>query len=114
MEPLGLKDVKLNINLQKTGEGKWYHLDGMGSYTKEKNVEQEEKYASVFAMLTDWMPGQWLIFGNTTWEKWRAGECAYYDWEHIPHGTANFSHGHRWLLKIRGIKTPEFNKLIGG
>ena len=68
----------------------------------------------ITVMLEDWQPGQFIIYGNTTYQQWRAGDFHIFDWPNVPHATANASQHSRVTLQITGIRTPETNKIIGG
>ena len=57
-------------------------------------------------------PGQIIQFGNVMYSKWKAGDVAYFRWQDIPHGTANFGHHDRSLILVTGVTTPKFEKLL--
>jgi alpha-ketoglutarate-dependent taurine dioxygenase len=67
----------------------------------------------ITVMLEDWQPGQFIIYGNTVYQQWRAGDCHFFDWKNIPHATANASEHTRITLQVTGLRTaltdPKFN-----
>jgi hypothetical protein len=65
-------------------------------------------------MLEDWEPGQFMIYGNSVYQQWRAGDFHMHDWPNVPHATANASQHSRVTLQLTGLRTPETDKVIGG
>ena len=63
-------------------------------------------------MLEDWEPGQFLIYGNQQFDRWRAGEVHTFDWQNLPHATANASNIPRSMLVITGVKTATTRELL--
>lgn len=59
----------------------------------------------ITVMLEDWEPGQFMIYGNTVYQQWRAGECHFFDWPNVPHATANASENVRVTLQVTGLRT---------
>jgi hypothetical protein len=61
----------------------------------------------LFVQLTDWQPGQFWQYGNYNWSQWRAGSVTTFDWQNVPHSTANAGFHPRVTLQITGIKTDK-------
>ena len=56
-------------------------------------------------MLEDWRPGQFYIYGTSTYTHWQAGDVHWFDWANTPHSTANASHYPRYSVNIMGLRT---------
>jgi hypothetical protein len=67
----------------------------------------------ITVMLEDWQPGQFVIYGNTIYQQWHAGDYHFFDWPNVPHATANASQHSRITLQITGLRTAETSKVIG-
>ena len=65
-----------------------------------------------FIALNDWQPGQFYIYGNTVYDRWRAGEVHWFRWQDVPHATANASHAARYTLQVSGVKTARTEEII--
>jgi len=59
----------------------------------------------ITVMLEDWKPGQFLMYGNTLYQQWRAGEAHIHDWINMPHSSANASQHTRISLQVTGLRT---------
>ena len=66
----------------------------------------------MFVFLNDWTAGQVIMAGTKIITGWKKGDVFWFDWYHVPHGTANFSRTNRMMLQITGETTPAFEKLI--
>ena len=99
----GLEDCMERIHVQRPGELWNLHIDKLQKWLPE----DPSKILRVFVQLTDWQPGQFWEFGNYHWSHWRAGEVYSFDWQNIPHSTANAGHHPRVTLQMTGIRTPE-------
>jgi hypothetical protein len=62
--------------------------------------------------LTDWNPGQWFSYGNYTFEHWKAGDVTTFNWQDVPHSTANAGHHPRVTLQVTGISSAESRKYL--
>ena len=108
-----LKNPLANLNIQKPGQQFPFHMDSVESYTTIPNIEEKRKrLRRVWIMLETWSPGQVIMLGTKTISHWKKGDVIWFDWYHVPHGTANFSRTVRPLLQITGETTPEFEKLF--
>lgn len=66
----------------------------------------------IFIQLTDWRPGQFWEFGNYHWNQWRAGEIITFDWENMPHCTANAGYDPRVTFQLTGIRTEKTTEFL--
>ena len=65
----------------------------------------------IWIALNDWDWGHCVLFGNTPWTGWRAGDILYFDWL-IPHGTANCGNTPRFSMFVTGFMTEEMKNWI--
>jgi hypothetical protein len=103
---LQLTDPEVKLHTQSPGYCKWMHLDSICSYirrSKIQTMEEVEKIHRFFVMLTPWEPGHFIIFGNSIFKQWKAGDIVWFDWRNAPHATANAGHHDRQLLRVTGI-----------
>ena len=109
-----LKNPLVTLNVQNPGQQFPFHMDGTESYNKfiPDMEEKRKRLRRVFIMLEPWSPGQIIVLGTKTITHWNKGDVLWFDWYHVPHGTANFSRAVRPLLQITGETTPEFEKLF--
>ena len=111
-----LKNPRANLHIQRPGQMHMMHVDmnyGEGkAYTHLTREEQKQKVIRIFVMLADWQPGQVVTLGNVDYTRWKKGDCAYFSWFDIPHGTANYGHHDRPLLFVSGERTPEFDDIL--
>ena len=96
-----LDDVMVRIHVQQPGQVWNYHLDKLEKW----NPENPDSVLRVQIQLTDWLPGQFWNYGNYCHSMWQAGDVTTFDWQNIPHATANASHGPRVTMQITGVKT---------
>jgi len=97
-----LNNPMARLHVQWPGQVWNLHLDKLEKWMPE-DPSRVERY---FVQLTDWQPGHYWSFGNYTWQGWRAGDCVTFDWQNVPHSTANAGHTPRATLQITGVK-PE-------
>jgi hypothetical protein len=100
-ERFALDDVMVRIHVQQPGQVWNYHLDKLEKW----NPDNPDSVLRVQIQLTDWLPGQYWSYGNYCHSMWRAGDVTTFDWQNIPHATANASHGPRVTLQVTGVKT---------
>ena len=96
-----LDDAMVRIHVQQPGQVWNYHLDKLEKW----NPENPDTVLRVQVQLTDWMPGQYWNYGNYQHSMWQAGDVTTFDWQNIPHATANASHGPRVTLQVTGVRT---------
>ena len=100
-DQFALDDAMVRIHVQQPGQVWNYHLDKLEKW----NPENPDTVLRVQVQLTDWMPGQFWNYGNYQHSMWRAGDVTTFDWQNIPHATANASHGPRVTLQVTGVRT---------
>lgn len=101
-------DVMARIHVQKPGEVWNLHLDKLEKWSPN----DPSSVMRIMVQLTNWSPGQFWEFGNYHWNRWRAGDVTTFDWQHVPHSTANAGHNTRITLQITGIVTNQTTKFL--
>jgi len=100
-DSFGLQDCMNRIHVQRPGQVWNLHIDKLQKWSPE----DPSKVMRIFIQLTDWQPGQFWEYGNHHWNQWRAGSVTTFDWQNIPHCTANAGHHARVTLQITGVIT---------
>tara|TARA_B100001057_G_scaffold402792_1_gene414845 strand:+ start:1825 stop:2511 length:687 start_codon:yes stop_codon:yes gene_type:complete len=88
-----------------------YHLDVLASTGLDPEVTIKDGYR-VLIFLTDWWPGEYLIWGNTTIDHWKAGDVLAWPAFKYPHGTCNISHHTGYRVRLSGIGGDQFKEWI--
>lgn len=102
-----LTNIKSKLHIQFTGEVLNMHIDKLYDLDKDpKNIIR------IMVMLQDWEPGQFLIYGNQQFDRWRAGDIHTFDWANLPHATANASNKPRPMLVITGVMSDTTKKIL--
>lgn len=106
-ELFALKDCMNRIHVQMPGEVWNLHIDKLQKWAPD------EPYAvmRIQLHLTDWEQGHFWSYGNYNHQFWKAGDVTTFDWQNIPHSTANAGHHPRVTFQMTGIiteKTTEF------
>ena len=52
------------------------------------------------------------IYGNQIFDRWQSGHIHYFDWQNLPHATANASLHPRPMLVLTGVMTDRTRELI--
>lgn len=104
----GIEDAKIRMHYQQPGQMFNLHIDKL----QERCPDDPERVIRMSIMLTDWEPGQFYSYGNYTYSHWRAGDVHIFDWENVPHATANASRSMRPVLQVTGLKTDRTRKLL--
>jgi len=102
----------LNWSNRREGTGR-----PIGDVTAEENDlitagADPNNVIRIMVMLQDWEPGQFLMYGNQMFDRWRAGDIHTFDWQNLPHATANASLTPRPMLVVTGVKTQETRQLL--
>ena len=100
-DALALADCMNRIHVQRPGEIWNLHLDKLEKW----DPEHPEMVMRIMIQLTDWQPGQFWEYGNYHWNQWQAGDVTTFDWQNIPHATANAGFHPRVTLQITGVRT---------
>lgn len=103
IDAFALEDCMARIHVQKPGEVWNLHLDKLQKWCPE----DPSRVIRIMIQLTDWQPGQFWEFGNFHWNQWAAGETISFDWQNMPHSTANAGMHPRVTLQLTGIITDE-------
>lgn len=103
-----LDDCLVRIHVQFPGQVWNLHIDKLEKWMPE----DPSQVARYFIQLTDWEMGHFWNYGNYQWGGWRAGDVTTFDWQNVPHSTANAGLTPRATLQITGIKTKETEEYI--
>jgi hypothetical protein len=116
---LGIGDAMITFHNQTTGQMLHTHIDNFAGRKERNNSFQEtdlDRDPSImrrFAiMLSDWQLGQIFQIGNANWTQWRAGDCITWEWQDMPHSTANMGWHDRPMLQITGFVTDRTNQVL--
>lgn len=104
----GLKDCMERIHVQKPGQLWHLHIDKLYKWFPE----DPSQVMRIFIQLTDWQPGQFWEYGTYHHRGWRAGEVTTFDWQNLPHSTANAGFHPRVTLQLTGIKTEQTQEML--
>lgn len=97
----GMDNAKMRLHVQRPGQVWNLHLDKLEKW----NPEDPSKVMRIQIALTDWEPGHFWSYGNYIHSGWQAGDVSTFDWQNLPHSTANAGHGPRVTLQITGVAT---------
>lgn len=103
-----LEDPKQRLHIQLTGQMFNWHIDKLW----ERCPEDPTRVVRITTMLTDWHPGQFYIYGTRHYSHWKAGDVHMFDWQNVPHATANTSHVARPTLQITGLRTAGTDRIL--
>ena len=104
----GLKDCMERVHVQMPGEVWNLHIDKLQKWAPE----EPWRIARIFVQLTDWEPGHFWGYGNYVHTQYRAGDVLTFDWQNLPHCTANAGHNPRVTYQLTGILTEQSNEFI--
>jgi hypothetical protein len=102
-DSFALKDCMNRIHVQMPGEVWNLHIDKLQKWCPEN----PDSVIRIMIQLTDWMPGQFWEYGNFHWNHWHAGDVTTFDWQNVPHSTANAGHYPRVTFQLTGIVTSK-------
>jgi hypothetical protein len=95
------------VLIQMPGEVDKLHLDQLNH-----SPDDPWHVMCIQVALTDWEQGHFWSYGNHIHSQWRAGEVTTYDWQNLPHSTANAGHNPRVTLQLTGIITEKTRDFI--
>ena len=98
---VGMSNAKMRLHVQRPGQMWNLHLDKLEKW----NPADPSQVMRIMIALNDWEPGHFFSYGNYTHTGWRAGDVTTFDWQNIPHSTANAGHGPRITLQMTGVVT---------
>jgi hypothetical protein len=102
-DAFGLADVMNRIHVQMPGQVWHLHIDKLYKWFPS----DPDRVMRLFIALTDWEMGQFWGYGNYNYSGWKAGDVTTFDWQNVPHSTANAGFHPRVTLQITGIKTDK-------
>lgn len=97
----GMDNSKMRLHVQRPGQIWNLHLDKLEKW----NPADPSQVMRIMIALGDWSPGHFFSYGNYVYTQWRAGDVTTFDWQNIPHATANAGHVPRATLQITGVVT---------
>ena len=103
----GLDDCMERIHVQMPGEAWNLHIDKLQKWAPD----EPWRVIRLMIHLTDWEPGHFWSYGNYIHKQWRAGDVTSFDWQNLPHSTANAGHNPRVTYQLTGVlndKSVEF------
>jgi hypothetical protein len=103
-----MTDTMARIHVQRPGELWNLHIDKLQKWCPE----EPSRVMRVMIQLTDWQPGQFWEYGNYHYHQWRAGDVTTFDWQNVPHSTANAGHHPRVTLQLTGVITDNTQKFL--
>jgi hypothetical protein len=104
----GLKDCMERTHVQMPGEVWNLHLDKLEKWAPDSPW----MIMRIQVALTDWEQGHFWSYGNYNHQQWRAGDVTTFDWQNIPHSTANAGHNPRVTYQLTGIITEKTNDFL--
>jgi hypothetical protein len=107
-DAFGLYDPMTRIHVQHPGQVWNLHLDKLEKW----NREDPATVVRYMIQLTDWQPGQFWSYGNYLFTGWTAGDVTTFDWQNVPHSTANAGHSPRVTLQVTGVKTEKTESFL--
>jgi hypothetical protein len=100
-ELFGLEDNIPRLHVQIPGQVWNLHIDKLQKWCPD----DPDRIVRIFIQLTDWQQGQFWNYGNYMYSGWRAGDVTTFDWQNVPHSTANASYEPRVTLQLTGLVT---------
>lgn len=104
----GLDDCMNRIHVQMPGEVWNLHLDKLEKWAPDAPYS----VMRIQLALTDWEQGHFWSYGNYNHQQWHAGDVTTFDWQNIPHSTANAGHNPRVTFQMTGIITPKTTEFL--
>lgn len=104
-----LEQCMPRLHVQRTGQVFNRHIDKIGNIWPD---EPASRVVRIVVMLQDWEPGQFYQYGNLMYEDWKAGDVHWFDWQNVPHCTANASNQARVNLQLTGLRTPTTDAIL--
>lgn len=118
---LGMDESMIKFHNQTTGQMLHTHIDNFAARPERENsfkvtdMDNNPDIMRRFAiMLADWQLGQTFQLGNANFTQWKAGDCITWEWQDMPHSTANMGWWDRPMLQITGYVTERTREVLGG
>lgn len=116
---LGIYDSELKLHTQVCGQLLHLHMDNFAARLDRKNSFAEMDYDRdptlvhrFVIFLNDWSMGQLWVQGTAVFTHWKAGDIISWEWQDIPHGTANLGWWPRYILQFTGLTTEKTRDFI--
>jgi len=103
-----LEDGWSKIVIQKPGQLWPLHMDLLERFCPE----DPSRVVRYVIHLTSWKPGQFWAYGNYQYAHWKAGDVTTFNWQDLPHCTANAGYHTRMTLQITGLRTDRSEDYI--
>jgi hypothetical protein len=103
-----MEDTMTRIHVQQPGEVWNLHLDKLEKW----NPNNPDSVLRAQIQLTSWQPGHFWSYGNYIHSGWPAGDVTTFDWQNVPHSTANAGHTARVTLQVTGVRTEQTEKFL--
>lgn len=104
----GMDNSKMRLHVQRPGQVWNLHLDKLEKW----HPTDPGQVMRVMIALNDWEPGHFFSYGNYVHTGWRAGDVTTFDWQNIPHSTANAGHRPRATLQLTGVVTDQTREFL--
>jgi hypothetical protein len=104
----GFADPMNRLHVQWPGQVWTRHIDKLQKWSPK----DPDQVMRVMIQLTDWQPGHYWSYGNYTHQNWQAGEVTTFDWQNVPHATANAGHTPRVTFQITGVVTDKTRNFL--
>lgn len=107
----GMDNSKMRLHVQRPGQMWNLHLDKLEKW----NPAKPSQVMRIMIALNDWEPGHFFSYGNYVHTQWHAGDVTTFDWQNLPHSTANAGHIPRATLQLTGVvteKTRDFLRIL--
>jgi hypothetical protein len=104
----GMDNSKMRLHVQRPGQMWNLHLDKLEKW----HPEDPSQVMRIMIALTDSEPGHFFSYGNYVYTGWRAGDVTTFDWQNIPHSTANAGHVPRATLQLTGVITDTTREFL--
>ncbi len=109
-DAFALEDCMARIHVQHPGEIWNLHLDQLEKWAPSA----PDTVMRIMIQLTASQPGQFWEYGNYHYNQWRAGDVTTFDWQNIPHATANAGYHPRVTFQLTGIRTGKTLDFLAG
>jgi hypothetical protein len=104
----GLDNSMARVHVQLPGQTWNLHLDKLEKFSPDSPW----RVVRLVIHLTDWEPGHFWNYGNFMHSQWRAGDVHSFDWQNLPHSTANAGHNPRVTYQLTGVLNEQSNEFI--
>jgi hypothetical protein len=103
-----LENSMTRLHIQRPGQVWNLHIDKLSKWCPEN----PERVIRIMIQLEDWKPGHFWQYGNHNHSGWYRGDITTFDWQNVPHCTANAGHVPRCTLQITGVRTASTQDFI--